>query len=154
MALHKDLTGTDLHEPKGAAAAAANYLYVANGAGSGTWKKIAIDSVDLTSIDSPNAFRLTSILADVSTASFILIPIPFNATFDSARLVLHGAITTADSVVTFTRNDGSSLLLDRLKVQDSISPRRSTRPSPVPVISRSLQMVPPRRLNLCMSPSL
>ncbi len=108
MALHKDLTGTDLHEPKGAAAAAANYLYVANGAGSGTWKKIAIDSVDLTSIDSPNAFRLTSILADVSTASFILIPIPFNATFDSARLVLHGAITTADSVVTFTRNDGSS----------------------------------------------
>lgn len=34
---HKNLTGTDLHEPKGAATAASGQVYVANGSGSGTW---------------------------------------------------------------------------------------------------------------------
>ena len=37
MALHKNLTGTDLHEPKGAAAASVGQVYVADGAGSGAW---------------------------------------------------------------------------------------------------------------------
>jgi microcystin-dependent protein len=34
---HRDLTGVSLHEPKGAAAAAAGQVYVANGSGSGSW---------------------------------------------------------------------------------------------------------------------
>lgn len=34
---HSTLTGIDLHEPKGAADAASGQVYVANGAGSGTW---------------------------------------------------------------------------------------------------------------------
>jgi len=34
---HKDMTGTSLHEPKGAAAANNREVYVANGAGSGAW---------------------------------------------------------------------------------------------------------------------
>lgn len=51
--LHKNLTGTDLHEPKGADAAAANAVYVADGAGSGTWFVLRpigemIDCFDLT----------------------------------------------------------------------------------------------------------
>jgi hypothetical protein len=37
---HKNLTGSDLHEPKGVAAAAINLVYVSNGAGSGTWQKL------------------------------------------------------------------------------------------------------------------
>jgi len=48
--LHKDLTGADLHEPKGAAAASSGQVYVANGAGSGAW----------TSLDLPSGtFRVT-----------------------------------------------------------------------------------------------
>jgi hypothetical protein len=108
MALHKDLTGADLHEPKGTAAAAANNVYVADGAGSGTWKKLTLSTLDLTSVQSPNTYRLTGVINDVSTPSFILIPIPVNSTFVSARMVLSGAITVADSVVSFVRNDGSS----------------------------------------------
>lgn len=108
MALHKDLTGADLHEPKGVAAAAANNVYVADGAGSGTWKKLTLSTLDLTSVQSPNTYRLTGVIPDVSTASAILIPIPVNSTFVSARMVLGGTITVADSVVSFTRNDGSS----------------------------------------------
>jgi len=108
MPLHKNLTGSDLHEPKGASGAGANTLYVFDGAGSGTVQKITEDSLDLTSIESPNTYRLTGVIPDVSTASFILIPIPDNSTFASARLVLGAAITVADAVVSFTRDDGSS----------------------------------------------
>src|ERR1051325_1704792 len=99
MALHKDLTGADLHEPKGVAAAAANNVYVADGAGSGTWKKLTLSTLDLTSVQSPNTYRLTGVIADVSAPSFILIPVPVNSTFVSARMVLGSAITVADSVV-------------------------------------------------------
>lgn len=38
---HSTLTGSDLHEPKGVAAASVNQVYSATGSGSGTWKKIA-----------------------------------------------------------------------------------------------------------------
>jgi hypothetical protein len=37
---HKNLTGNQIHEPKGADVANANEIYVSNGSGSGTWKKI------------------------------------------------------------------------------------------------------------------
>lgn len=37
---HKNLTGSDLHESKGVAAAAANLVYVTDGAGSGTHQKL------------------------------------------------------------------------------------------------------------------
>jgi hypothetical protein len=37
MATHSSLTGADLHEPKGVASAAANQVYVSDGAGSGAW---------------------------------------------------------------------------------------------------------------------
>ena len=35
--LHRNLTGADLHEPKGIETAAAGEVYVADGSGSGTW---------------------------------------------------------------------------------------------------------------------
>ena len=34
---HSTLTGADLHEPKGVAAANADQIYIANGSGSGAW---------------------------------------------------------------------------------------------------------------------
>jgi len=37
MALHRNLTGADLHEPKGADTALAGQIYVANGTGGGSW---------------------------------------------------------------------------------------------------------------------
>lgn len=42
MPAHKDLTGSDLHEPKGVANAAAGTVYTANGNGSGSWQPIVI----------------------------------------------------------------------------------------------------------------
>lgn len=37
---HKDIVDPDIHEPKGIAAASANRVYVADGAGSGTWDQV------------------------------------------------------------------------------------------------------------------
>lgn len=50
MALHKDLTGNDLHEPKGVATAPAGTVYTSDGLGSGTWGKIGIPNVNFESI--------------------------------------------------------------------------------------------------------
>ena len=38
---HSTLTGSELHEPKGAATAALGTVYVANGAGSGSWNSVS-----------------------------------------------------------------------------------------------------------------
>ncbi len=37
---HADLTGANLHEPKGVSAAAINKVYLSDGAASGTWQKL------------------------------------------------------------------------------------------------------------------
>jgi microcystin-dependent protein len=37
MTAHKDMTGADLHEPKGVAEATSGQVYVADGSGSGSW---------------------------------------------------------------------------------------------------------------------
>ena len=44
---HNAITGTDLHEPKGVAAAAANKVYVSNGSASGAWSTISTSSLAL-----------------------------------------------------------------------------------------------------------
>lgn len=41
---HKNMTGVDLHEPKGIASATASQVYRADGAGSGSWQTITIPS--------------------------------------------------------------------------------------------------------------
>lgn len=46
MALHKDLTGANLHEPKGVTGATSGQVYVADGSGSGTWTTLDIPSND------------------------------------------------------------------------------------------------------------
>src|ERR1700740_1183986 len=41
---HSTLTGSQLHEPKGADTAATGTVYVSNGAGSGSWQSIGTSS--------------------------------------------------------------------------------------------------------------
>jgi len=62
---HVNAADPDIHEPKGVAAALAGYIYVANGAGSGTWgfpdpspgtiSQGVCDYSDLTTVGSPIA---------------------------------------------------------------------------------------------------
>ena len=83
---HSAITDPNIHEPKGAATASAQETYVADGAGSGDW--IALQDV------------YTGVIADVSTAETVYIPILNSGTVASIVTILEGAITTADATVT------------------------------------------------------
>ena len=93
MALeHVNLSDPDLHEPKGASTATIGKVYAANGSGSGTWSSVYYSD--------------TIVMADVSTSSFVIMPIPVDCEIMSIRYTLWGAITGADSTITVT--DGAS----------------------------------------------
>lgn len=70
-------------------------IYVSDGAASGTWKELP--------------FAINAKLDDVSTASFVLIPIPINVLVQSIRFVLANAITVANSGITVTRSDAAAM---------------------------------------------
>lgn len=93
---HVDIPDGERHEPKGAAAATIDQVWVSDGAASGAFRTLP--------------FQDTVIMDDVSNPSFEIIPIPNNCIIDSIVFVLHAAITVANSVVTVTRGgDAASL---------------------------------------------
>jgi hypothetical protein len=94
MSEHKDLTGTDLHECKGAATAAANTLLQANGTGGATFVDV------LSTLKTRNKIAVTTRIPDISTASSVFVASPMAGVIETVYVTLHGAITTADSVVT------------------------------------------------------
>lgn len=53
---HNTLTGADDHEPKGAAAASTERIYLSDGAGSGSWDKLPASSIDTTGSDDGDIF--------------------------------------------------------------------------------------------------
>lgn len=125
MPTHDSLTDPDLHEPKGASTASANTIYVANGSGSGTWKKPGVSALDYadvlnelqTDIDSGDLeltgkFYLTAVLPDVSTAGSILVSVPAAATLDKAYITLGAPITVADAVLSFKDATAASIGTD------------------------------------------
>jgi hypothetical protein len=95
MPLHSALTGTDLHEPKGVAAAATGKVYLSNGAGSGSW------------VVPP--FTVSGVIDDVSTASTIYLPIPYAGTVTKVVTVLAGSLTTANATVTVRNAAAASM---------------------------------------------
>lgn len=95
MPLHSALTGTDLHEPKGVAAAAAGKIYLSNGLGSGSW------------VVPP--YVLNAVIDDVSTASTVYIPVPYAGTVTKVVTVLAGSLTTANAIVTVRNAAGTSM---------------------------------------------
>lgn len=95
MPLHSALTGADLHEPKGVAAAAAGKTYLSNGLGSGSW------------VVPP--YTVSGVIDDVSTAATIYIPIPYAGTVTKVVTVLAGALITADATVTVKNAAGVSM---------------------------------------------
>lgn len=124
MALHKDLTGSDLHEPKGISGASAGTVYKASGAGSGTWGAVEADEVSIADTNSvftgtdveaalselyEGHYISNGVFADVSSAETLLIPIPFDCTVTKIVFILQNGITVANSIVTVTRADGAAM---------------------------------------------
>lgn len=105
---HSTLSGADLHELKGVATAASGAVATASG-GATVWQKITTTNVDSTSLLRVNEGVVTASLDDVSTASFVLIPLP-KCTVNTVYLTLSTGITVADSTVTFTNSTGPATL--------------------------------------------
>ena len=93
--LHSALTTTELHEPKGAASATANQVYVADGAGSGAWTN--------------RQMTFSAVIADVSTAETVYIPMPYAGTVSKVITVLEGAISVADATITVKNSAAASM---------------------------------------------
>jgi len=92
---HSTLTGSDLHEPKGAASASANKVYVANGTGSGSW--------------TPLTFSFNTHIEDISTATDVYIPIPYAGSITKITTATSGAVSTSDLVLTFYDSSSNSM---------------------------------------------
>lgn len=106
MVAHVDLTGADLHEPKGVASAASGHVYVADGSSSGTWQTIGTSSINTSSIKNVNKYKYAVRLDDISTNSFVLVPVPEAAALTKCTAIIANAITVADAVLTFTNSTG------------------------------------------------
>lgn len=114
MALHSALTGTDLHEPKGVAAASSGQIYVANGSGSGTWTTLNYSDIGQKDI------YFSVVLEDVSTASTVYIPCPVAGTITEIMSVIDGAISTADANIT-SRINGVAITNGGLTIANASS---------------------------------
>ena len=91
MALHRDLTGNELHEPKGIDVASAGAVYVANGQGSGNW----LDRFDGQFI--VNSYWLSQSIPDVSTpSSHAYFVIPVRSELTSMQVIIDGALSGTD----------------------------------------------------------
>ena len=116
---HKDLSGSDLHEPKGVASASNKTVYVANGSGSGAWSAYLATDLDTTGVTSghylynnsgtiagiavnnANLVYLTYRFADISssaTAHYVVAPIA--GTIDAIWTVINNTVS-ADTVLSF-----------------------------------------------------
>lgn len=106
---HVDITDPDIHEIKGAAAASANTVPIANGSGGTAFAKIDVDNIDTSSIFNTNQYYLQAVIDDISTAGSIYVPIVHAGYITTIYTALQGAITGADAVITFRNNAGTSL---------------------------------------------
>lgn len=108
MSIHSTLTGTDLHESKGAAAAATNTVAVADGLGSATWKALPVAAIDPTGFKNLNKTVLYVPLFNGSASAFTFyaIYVPFACTITSATLLIGTAGTATGTTTILTQNIG------------------------------------------------
>ena len=98
---HASLTGSDIHEPKGANSASANTVYVANGSGSGTWQAVASGQINTASIKNLNKNYITYTIPDISTAGSHFVVTPIAGTINKIFSTINNAISSANCALTF-----------------------------------------------------
>lgn len=109
MALHSELTDPELHEPKGVSTAQSGAVYVANGTGGGLWQPIGYQSIDSTTVKGLGQYRVYITIKDITVASSVYVPIAGTSRLDRVVGVITGAITGADSAISFKNNGGSTM---------------------------------------------
>lgn len=116
---HSELPDNLLHEPKGASTAAEDTLYVANGTGSGAFKKVPVNSLDIT-------------VPSVTESSTTVIPSTDSLFGTNLAQVANGALTDVEAFIgipqeiTAMINKNASELLRVYKNQKAINTQVST----------------------------
>lgn len=109
MPEHRDLTGASLHESKGVDAASANTVYVANGAGSGTWSKLPAVAVDPSTVKNLNREQLFMSIIDIGTAGSRYQPIAKASKIVKILCCVQSPTAGAATVLTFRNDAGTSM---------------------------------------------
>lgn len=90
---HSQLTGAQLHEPKGVATATAGTVYIADGSGSGSWQ------TPNTSIVQPNSRLLQTSFTDITNPSSVYFYIPHNCSLVALTVITYAPVTGGDDVL-------------------------------------------------------
>lgn len=105
---HNLITGSDLHEPKGVAAAAANKVYKSDGSGSGSW------DFPINEIDSATAGEV--FISDgsgsgsfVDLYKYVGLAVDFDATTPAYSLATTTSNQVLDPTTTTQRNNGFTI---------------------------------------------
>lgn len=98
MPEHADVSSSNIHEPKGAAAASANTAYIADGAGSGSFSLVSSSS--LTGINNVNLIAMSLEFNNIGTAASHWLVIPIAGDITKVYTVIDSAIGTADETIT------------------------------------------------------
>jgi hypothetical protein len=119
---HRDIVDPEQHLPQSASTASADTVIKSDGAGGIVWELVDVDTLDEAAIQAwieesidtgdillAERFYLEAVIPDIGAADFILVPILEDATFVGATLVIKGAITTTDTVISFVDATAASL---------------------------------------------
>lgn len=109
MALHRDLTGADLHEPKGVDTASANTVYVANGSGSGSWGKVGTDQINTSQFLNTNQEQFSGVFTDIGTSGSRWYGFARKLTVTKIVVVVQGTTGGSATILTFRNHAGASM---------------------------------------------
>tara|TARA_R110000787_G_scaffold170328_2_gene283047 strand:+ start:7849 stop:8349 length:501 start_codon:yes stop_codon:yes gene_type:complete len=98
---HPNLTGAEIHEPKGIDSAAVDQLYSATGGGSGIFQKIKVANIDATSVKNVNKIYLNVEFDDISTAQSVWVVAPLAGTVTGIKSVIGGPLASVNAALTF-----------------------------------------------------
>jgi hypothetical protein len=101
---HKNLTGTDLHEMKGASTALVNQVPVANGTGGTVFKKLDANTIDETSIKNLNTEKVLVDVLNPNVNFDYYIPVEVNKTLQKVDVVISGTVAGADLTIDVMKN--------------------------------------------------
>lgn len=106
MGFHDELTGADLHEPKGADSASQFTIYTSDGNGSGDWTLLSTDNLG-NSFHNVNTIFLSGQVPDISTVgSSYLVPVPVNMVINQFYYTLANALSSGVGVLLVTNPGG------------------------------------------------
>lgn len=96
---HRNLTGAALHEPKGIETAASGTVYIADGAGSGTWTAKNADNLVF------NTLNLQDTMADIGAANdSVFFYVPFQCEIQKLAAVVYTTMTGSNAILSIYVN--------------------------------------------------